>query len=115
MANYYILAGAVLLFMATSVFIIWKGSWKKKDKYDFDSLSRRPVFSGSANQRDDFMEKLGRSLGINNFHELSDHFEALVRDGKKPEAIDYLTANTPLDKNVALRLVKLFEARLRKA
>jgi hypothetical protein len=101
--------------MSGALFIIWGVPGKKKDNYDFDVISNQKAAVNPVQQKDDFMQRLGRSLGISNFHELTDHFEMLIRQGRKQDAVDYITSNTPVDADVALRLSELFESRLRKA
>lgn len=111
MADYYLLAGGVLLFMAASLLFIWRSSVFKKDKYDFEKLSKSAASKASFK----LLDKIGKKAGINNFREVTATVEELIKLGRKSAAVEYLLNNTPLDRDRAEGLVRMFDEKFKRA
>ncbi len=111
MKMYYIFGAVVALLL---IVIIFRRIFSSpKDKYDFDSLSHGAALPPATSENSDFMDRIGKSLGVDNFHELIDKTEELIKEGKKEEALEYMKTNAHIDNNRAEKIFNLFEARLK--
>jgi hypothetical protein len=111
MKMYYIVGAAVILLV---IMIIFRRLFAApKDNYDFDSLSHGAALPPATSENSDFMDRIGKSLGVDNFHELIDKAEGLMKEGKKEEAMEYMKANAHVDNQRAQKIFALFEARFK--
>ena len=112
--KYLIFAIAALVIMAVVIYVLRRHS-AGRDKYDFDRLNsgETPAANPDAahEKSSKFMDNIGHALGIENFHELSAHVSALLKQGRREEAAKYLQENTPLERSRIDKILDLFEER----
>jgi len=111
MKMYYIFGGVVILLVIAIIFRRIFSS--PKDSYDFDSLSYAAALPPATSENSDFMNRIGKSLGVDNFHELIDKTEELIKKKKKEEALEFMKVNAHIDNTRAQKIFNLFEARLK--
>ena len=111
MKMYYAIGAVSVILIIIIVFRMFFA--RKKDGYDFDSLSTQTPGPVQTNENTDMLDRIGSSLGIKNFHEVTLITEELMKRGKKDEALAYLLSSTPLDKERAQKIIQLFESRFK--
>ena len=113
MKMYYAIGAVSVILIIIIVFRMFFA--RKKDGYDFDSLSTQTPGPVQTNENTDMLDRIGSSLGIKNFHEVTLIAEELMKRGKKDEALAYLLSSTPLDKERAQKIIQLFESRFKQS
>lgn len=103
-----ILGGILVLAFLLRYVII--GSKKKKDGYDLEALSRGEF--QTAPTENSFVDKVGRQMNIKNFKAVCDNVMVMLKEGRKDEAVSYMSQMTGIEKERAQKIVNTFAEKM---
>lgn len=83
---------------------------RKKDKYDFDSLARGEMPEEPEEKK--FIDVVGKSMGIKNFRVVCDNVMVMLKEGRKDEAVSYMSQMTGIEKERAQKIVDTFAEKM---
>lgn len=103
-----ILGGILVLAFLLRYVII--GSKKKKDSYDLEALSRGEFPTAPA--ENSFVDKVGKQMNIKNFKAVCDNVMVMLKEGRKDEAVSYMSQMTGIEKERAEKIVNTFAEKM---
>lgn len=103
-----ILGGIIVLAFLLRYVIV--GSKKKKEGYDLEALSRGEFPNAPA--ENSFVDNVGKQMNIKNFKAVCDNVMVMLKQGRKEEAVSYMSQMTGIEKARAQKIVDTFAEKM---
>jgi hypothetical protein len=98
--------GGIIVLAFLLRYVIIGSKKKKKDGYDLEALSRGEFPTAPA--ENSFVDKVGKQMNIKNFKAVCDNVMVMLKEGRKEEAVSYMSQMTGIEKERAEKIVSTF-------